>query len=511
MKSVVVLALASLLAACGGGMDRAGKDQLKIDPYDCPDLSGLYAFDVPGEGGVSYRESMLEAVDIGGGRKLGTAQMRGVSIQRVAPGHFEFRFFIRDEDVMRELDGIRVVDRPRYREWYDLLRDPGRRDYIAVYGEADYARRLVELGPRSEVVQLWRAGTEVACKGGWLEIPRTYGGPIRLSRGAEGGIVGESKEYTTFDVPMPCPSSSACQDMKIPTGTYTGTLYWPPDPGQRPWRAATAAAEARYQRPIDLIEAEQAAQAAAQARFDALRYAPIEVIRGRIEALLPPDIELREVELRHSQVFVRYRTDAEEGEGLVRAVRQAGGRGPENILKRRVVGGSHDWDVEFVLTDSPLVARERRATAQTGSAPGAVDGQAEQTKREAADGQTSHANSAEARQPGSAGPASASLPVLAERAPAQPPPGFASAVAIRRRFQPLFPAGCRLREVRYGGDGVTLSGSASERACVSNGLRAIERAQGADVGMPELIDHTIDAEGMLRFSIRVRASVLTRE
>jgi hypothetical protein len=245
MKSVVVLALASLLAACGGGMDRAGKDQLKIDPYDCPDLSGTYAFNVPGEDGVSYRESMLEALDIGGGRTLGTAQMRGVSIQRVAPGHFEFRFFIRDEEVMRELDGIRVVDKPRYREWYDLLRDPGRRDYIAVYGEADHARRLEELGPRSEVVQLWRAGTEVACKDGWLEIARTYGGPIRLSRGAEGGIVGESKEYTTFDVPMPCPSSSACNDMKIPTGTYTGTLYWPPDAGQRPWRAATADTETR--------------------------------------------------------------------------------------------------------------------------------------------------------------------------------------------------------------------------------------------------------------------------
>lgn len=51
-----------LLAGCGGaveGVDRADKAALQVDAVGCPDLSGAYAFNVPGERGVSYQGSML--------------------------------------------------------------------------------------------------------------------------------------------------------------------------------------------------------------------------------------------------------------------------------------------------------------------------------------------------------------------------------------------------------------------------------------------------------------------
>ena len=58
------MALALTVAGCGSsvnGVDQAGKTQLALDLYGCPDLSGTYAFPPPGAKGVFLVKPQFEA------------------------------------------------------------------------------------------------------------------------------------------------------------------------------------------------------------------------------------------------------------------------------------------------------------------------------------------------------------------------------------------------------------------------------------------------------------------
>ena len=180
-----------LLAGCGGaveGVDRADKAALQVDAVGCPDLSGAYAFNVPGERGVSYQGSMLLEFPVEDGNRVPAAQISGLIVQRKADGLYDWHFLVDDARVMQQLGVIREFEKPRYREWYHLLSDPGRATYIARNGEAAHAKRVSELGPRAEIVRTLRAGNEMVCRDGWVELPRAYGKPIRLTRGEDGSI-----------------------------------------------------------------------------------------------------------------------------------------------------------------------------------------------------------------------------------------------------------------------------------------------------------------------------------
>ncbi|MEO7875456.1 MAG: hypothetical protein ABIR62_05005, partial [Dokdonella sp.] len=69
VRSVLAWMSASTVALAGcaksvQGVDQAGRTALAIDAAGCPNLSGIYAFSVPDEKGVSYKNSMLEQLAI---------------------------------------------------------------------------------------------------------------------------------------------------------------------------------------------------------------------------------------------------------------------------------------------------------------------------------------------------------------------------------------------------------------------------------------------------------------
>lgn len=501
-KTAGALALAAVLAAagCGGsvdGTDRAGKAELAVDIYGCPDLTGTYAFAPPGEKGVSYEGSMLEEFPIEWGNRVPAAQIRAVSIRRTAPGVFEFRFQIQDARVMQHLALIREFEKPRYREWYHLLQDPGRSAYLARNGAGQYATQVRALGPPTEIVHELRSGTGgVACRDGWLELPRKYTGhPVRLTLGEDRSVLGEARELSTYDIPIWC--GDGCKDLKIPTGTYTGTLRWPRDDAQRPWRAEEVATRYTFERPIDEIEAEQRRLAETQRRDDAKRFLSADAIRARLEAMAPAGTVVDAVAVADGKVRIRYTAPTAEVDGLLDRVEAAGGpgvaRAPQEVQRIVTSGRFHVRSVAFVLTDSPLVLREtgERATAVGGSAgAGPSDGRAPAM---------AVLSVAEPR------PTSAAVPAQSA-ASRTPPAGTADPFAIQRRIGPLFPADCRIVDVRYAGDLILLSGQSGQYRCVSEGLRALDAAGSR----PELRSIEGDARGGHTFRISIKASSLTR-
>jgi hypothetical protein len=496
------MTLAAVLgvAGCGGsvgGTGRAGKAELAVDIYGCPDLTGTYVFAPPGEKGVSYAGSMLEEFPIEWGNRVPAEQIRAVSIRRTAPGVFEFRFQIEDARVMRHLTLIREFEKPRYREWYHLLKDPGRSADIARDGDRQHAERIRALGPPTEIVHELRSGTDaVACRDGWLELPRKYTEhPVRLTLGEDRSVLGEARELSTYDIPVWC--GDGCKDLKIPTGTYTGTLRWPRDDAQRPWRAEEVAARYVFERPIDEIEAEQRRLAETQRRDDAKRFLSADAIRARLEAMAPAGTVVDAVAVADGKVRIRYTAPTAEVDGLLDRVEAAGGpsvaRAPQEVQRIVTSGRFHVRSVAFVLTDSPLVLRETGGrAAQVAVGVGAVPSDDPASVMAVL-------SAAESRSTPAPGPAQAQA--------AQPPPaGTADPFAIQRRIGPLFPADCRIVDVRYAGDLILLSGQSGQHGCVSRGLRALDAAGS----QPELRSIEGDARGGYAFRISIKASSLTR-
>ncbi len=469
-----------LLAGCGGGagdVDRADKAALQMDHVGCPDLSGAYAFNVPGERGVSYQGSMLLEFPVEDGNRVPAAQISGLIVQRQAHGLYDWHFLIDDARVMQQLGVIREFEKPRYREWYRLLSDPGRAAFIARNGEAAYTKRMTALGPRAEIVRTLRAGSDMVCRDGWLELPRAYGKPIRLTRGEDGSIIGESREISTVGVTVWC--GDGCKDLPIPTGTFTGGLHWPRNDALHAWRPDDMRGRFVFQRPIDEIEAETAALQANQERSDALRYVSAQTIRKRIEALAPAGTVIDKVVVSDGKVHVRYTAPVADQDRLLAKISDPGSehRGPQNV-QHIVTSGHFDVrSVEFVLTDSPLVLRDASPSYMETKAPEA-----------------------------NAAPAPA-LAVLSVAPPEPPSAGFADAVTIRSRVGALFPAGSRITDVRYGGGIVTIVGEAGSNRSVSDGLRAIA-GQGST---PELLQIQAMPGGFVRFEVMLRRSALVTE
>ena len=485
MRIFVWAALAAGLALLGGctervgGHPRADKATLGIDHFGCPDLTGTYAFNEPGVEGTSYRGSILEELPVEDGNRVPAAQIRGLAIRREAQGVYEFRFFIDDQRVMQQLRLIREFEKPRYRAWYRLLRDPERAAWIARNGETSYAQRMAELGPRVEIVKQLRTGTDIACEDGWLELPRAFIKPIRLTRAEDGSIVGESRELDTVGVSVWC--GDGCKDLPIPTGIHTGTLLWPRNDALRAWRPEVMAKRFDFERPIDEIEAEVAAREAEQVRADAKRYAPAGTIRARMASLVPAGTTLDEVVVRGGKVHVRYTVIAGNENGLLGSVAGAGGDAdePGDVVRRVFSGRPGVTEVEFTLTDSPLVAPESAVAA---AAPAAV--------------------------------LSDTMAVLSRApptAPTQPAPGIADAATLRRRIGALFPAGSRITEVRYGDGTVTIVGEADSNRSVSDGLRAIDGARRGQDAPPDLVQIEMTPARRVRFEILLRRSSLIAE
>lgn len=496
------MALVLTVAACGrsvNGVDQAGKAQLALDLYGCPDLGGTYAFPPPGAKGVSYRGSMLEEFPIEWGNRVPASQIRGLTIRRAEPGAYEFRFIVDDTRVMQHLALIREFYKPRYRELYHLLQAPERAAFIAREGEVAHAKRVAELGPPAEIVRTLRAGTDMTCRDGWMELSRAYTKPIRLTLGEDRSILGESREISTVGITVWC--GDGCKDLPIPTGTYTGTLRWPRDDAQRPWRVQDLAARSLLERPLDEIEAEVAQREAEQARSDADRYLAADDIRARLEGLAPAGTVVETVEVRGGEVHVRYTAPTSDVDILLNRVagiagNAAGGNGtasgPQRVQRIVTSGRFHVRSVEFVLTDSPIVLR--------GVAASPADARG-------ADPATGMAVLSAA--PSVTVPWVAVAPAPAANAHAAgghlPPAGYADPLAIQRRVGKLFPAGCRVVDVRYGGERVTLTGQAETHRCVSDGLRALDAAQSR----PELLSIVRESNDSHRFEILIAPSALT--
>lgn len=510
----LIVATTTALAGCGGsvaGTDRAGKALLATDIYGCPDLGGTYALVPSGPRGVSYAGSMLEEFEVEWGNRLSTDQVRAVTIRRFEPGAFEFRFQVHDARVMQQLAIIREFYKPRYREWYHLQQEPERSAYIARNGAESHAKRLRELGPTTEIVRVVRSGTDAVCRDGWLELPRQYTDhPIRLTLGEDRSILGESDELTTYDIPIWC--GDGCKDLKIPTGTFTGTLRWPRDDAQRPWRAEEVATRVGFERPIDEIEAEQRALAETQRRSDEKRFLPADAIRARLQAMAPAGTVVDGVTVEGGKVHIRYTAPTAEIDGLLDRVEAAGGisvtHAPQEVQRIVTSGRFHVRSVEFVLTDSPLVLREARGPGAS-SAP-VVGG----TGADSSDVPTSAMLALSVAEPRPT-EAPMSRPAPADPVPAAPtaarttqtpPAGMAEPLAIQRRVGPLFPGGCRIVDVRYGGDRVTLIGQAEQHRCISDGLRALD-GKGS---RPELLSLDQEGRGSYRFRVSIVVSELTR-
>lgn len=489
MKIFVWAALAAVVALLGGCAERVGdqrradKAALAIDHFGCPDLTGTYAFNEPGGEGTSYRGSILEELPVEDGNRVPAAQIRGLAIRREAQGVYEFRFFIDDQRVMQQLRLIREFEKPRYRAWYRLLRDPERAAWIARNGETSYAQRMAELGPRVEIVKQLRAGTDIACEDGWLELPRAFIKPIRLTRAEDGSVVGESREIDTVGVSVWC--GDGCAELPIPTGIHTGTLHWPRNDALRAWRPEVMTGRFVFERPIDEIEAEVAARDAAQVRSDAQRYAPAGTIRARIAPLVTAGTTLDEVVVRDGKVYVRYTVTAGDEDGLLKRVDDVDedALAPGDVVRRVFSGRPGVTQVEFTLTDSPLVEPALVAPVLATAAPDTA--------------------------------LPATLPVLSlapsNTAPTPPSAGIAEAATLRQRIGALFPAGSRITDVRYGNGTVTIVGEADSNRSVSEGLRAIDGARRGQDAPPDLVQIEMTPARRVRFEILLRRSALIAE
>lgn len=467
VTAVTVCGLVAL-AGCGGrgdGVGRAGGAALAVDALGCPDLDGTYQVSLPPEREGSQAGAMEEAFRRPDGNRVPIEQIQAVDIHRDGPGAYTFRWWIADDRVRQQLEVIREFDKPRYGRWYHLLSDPERARYIAAHGQAGYDAELARLGPETEFVRELRPGAGMACKGGWLELPRGELRPMRLTRGDDGSVIGEFKGLKTVGVTVWC--GDGCRDLPIPTGAFVGEIHWPRLSGDPRWRPGDARA---LQRPLDEIEAEEAQRAQAQRDADARRYLPEAEIRARIEAMAPAGTTVERVEVREGKVHVRYTAPVADEDTLQGRI---AGASRDAFAPKEVVHGGWSNDrsrvyVEFVLTDSLLVLRDAQAAAD-------------------------------------AAPPAPTMAVLSVAPPQAPPAGMATPAAIRDRLSALLPPKCAITDVRYGGEKVTLLGAADSNRTVSDALRALDGAGTR----PELLSIRQDG-GKVHFEIVLAPTALTR-
>lgn len=482
------LAMVLLLAGCGGGAaggGQAGRKALAVDAYGCPDIHGSFAFNVPGEGGVTFTGSPFETLPAANGATIPPEQIGGLEIRRMAPGAYRLRFFVGEERVMQHLRIIREFEKPRYREWYHLLSDPTRANYILENGRNAYDARLAELGPQAEIVRELRFGTGLTCRDGWIEIPRSYRKPLRLTLAEDGSIIGEAPELDTVGVSVWC--GDGCAEVPVPVGRHTGRLHWPCNGALRPWRPEDMRGRFVFERPIDEIEAEVRERQLAQATADARRYRTADAIRANLEKMAPPGTEIERVQVAEGRVSIQCSAPKDQVDVLLGAVAAAGGeRGAPQQVERGV--RSSDMSrrfVRFVLTDSPLVLREVQDRASDSVVSGTMSAST---------------------------PTSAPVPTQVATlyvAPSETPSGMASPDELRRRISALMPAGCRVTQVRGRGDRVIVHGEAERMACISDTLRAIAATQGTAGFGPELeqVEH---GDKGYRFRIMLGRSALTK-
>jgi hypothetical protein len=478
------LAVTALLAGCGPGGDgaQAGRAALKLDPHGCPDLGGTYAFSAPGEGGVSFEGSLFESLPAGNGATIPADQIGGLSIQRSAHGGYILRFFVGDDRVMQHLKVIHEYEKPRYREWYHLLSDPARSAYIERNGQRDYDEHLARLGPTAEIVKELKQGVGMACRDGWVEIPRVYRKPLRLTLAEDGSIIGEAPELDTVGVSVWC--GDGCAEIPVPVGKHTGRLRWPRNDGLRAWRPEHMRGRYVFLRPLDEIEAETRARDQAQRDADARRYRTAEDIRADLLAMAPPGTEIERVEVAEGKVHIQYSAPKAQMDVLLDTLAAAAagaGDAPKQVERG---GRSSDMSrrfVRFVLTDSPLVLREVPARVADAGAP-----------------------------TGSPAPTSVPTQLAAlYAAPSETPVDMAPPDELRRRISALTPSGCRITEVRTRQDRIIVHGEAERMACISDLLRAITSTQGSARTGPEL-ESVEQRDDRYRFRIMLGRSALTK-
>lgn len=466
-----------LLAGCGrddGMPAQADRAHLGIDAAGCPDLSGTYAFDLPGEQeGVHLTGSMFELVAAGDDR-IPASQIKAILIERPLAGRYVFRYFIGTDRIRQSVDVMREFEKPRYREWYHLQSPEGRRAFVEREGQAAYDARLAALGPRTVVERMVSAGVDIRCDRGTVEVPREFGSPIRLTLTDNGSLMGESKERTTVGITVWC--GDGCKQLPVPTGSYTGHLYWARSPGIQPWRLQDIGGFGALARPVDEIEAEKAERDADQMRRDQARFLPPETIRARLTDLAPRGTVIDSVEVLDGEVRIQYTSPNGQENALLGTVN---GLSHDSFASTKVRKGgnsddpTHTW-VQFVLNDSPLVLRAGPdAAAASATVP----------------------------------PSASTLYAAPDTAPTG---DFADADVIRRRMSALMSPGCRLTQVRHGGERITLYGQADTTACVSGTLRAIDTAQAGGARVPELISIEAREGGGHTFRILLAPSGLTR-
>ena len=192
--------------------------------------------------------------------------------------------------------------------------------------------------------------------------------------------------------------------------------------------------------------------------------------------MAPAGTTVERVDVDRGAVRIAYSAPDPDIDVLLDRISEASGRTtaarPVDVVHRIAVSGrTHTRSVEFVLTDSPLVLREAQGVAAAVDAPPPP-------------------------------PAMATLVLAPQQGP---PAGMATSATIRQRLDGLLPAGCRVIDVRYGGEKVTLLGAAASNRMVSDALRALD-GMGA---RPELL--SIRQEGAtVRFEIALAPSTLTR-
>lgn len=483
-RSILVgLAVTALLAGCspGGRGAQAGRAALKLDVHGCPDLGGTYAFSAPAEGGVSFEGSIFESLSGENGATIPAGQISGLSIQRSAHGGYTLRFFVGDDRVMQHLKVIHEYEKPRYREWYHLLSDPAKSTYIERNGQQAYEAHVARLGPTAEIVRELKQGVAMSCRDGWVEIPRAYRKPMRLTLAEDGSIIGEAPELDTVGVTVWC--GDGCKDLPIPVGKHTGRLHWPRNDGVHAWRPEDMRGRYVFLRPLDEIEAETRAREQAQRDADAHRYRSADAIRTDLLAMAPPGTEIERVEVSEGKVHIQYSAPKEQMDVLLGTIAAVGGNpdAPENVERG---GRSSDMSrrfVRFQLTDSPLVLRAVPDRVADGNEPAGLSAST---------------------------PATTQVAIL-HAAPAETPADMAPPDELRRRISALTPPGCRVTEARARQDRVFVHGEAERMACISGLLRAIASTQGSVRIGPEL-ESVEQHDDRYRFRIMLGRSALTK-
>ena len=477
-----VLSAALALSACSSSTSVEQSNEVVEDVFGCPALSGTYAVQMPNaETGVKLEGSPLERIGSTSSEEVPLEAMSGVMVQTDESGGIHFRFLISDERVMKQLEILREYTAPQYDQWYQMQQQPARGEFVARFGEDAYQKRVAELGPRTNVALSLQRGKDFTCDDGWLEIPRAYGEPIRLTLGENGNLVAESREVSTYGVTVWC--GDGCKEFPIPTGTYTGTMVWPKAVGMREWTADGMANRFVFLRPVKEIQAEQSKFAANTATYNARRYA-------RFAAIAPEGVKILNVEFVDSQVrvtagfpeAVRSVEDQRARiEWMIAAVEERHPRflDDKDVVKRVVSsGGTMRHEVDFTLRDSPLVLIGDSDAAQT----------------------------AVVLQPL---PLVPSAPV--EQTAAEAAPGMANASVLEARISGHFAGGCSLTSVRHSGDRVFVVGSASSMRAVSDSLRALDAAAAPVTNSVELVSIEQQSPDAYRFEMMLRRSALTAE